>query len=431
MHRARNYTPLAVGLVSALALFALFYFGLLSPWSANSDNPNRGYDYFGWPRAALAIRNGTNPFIAHDDYPDYGPWATPWVSFPTLAVAGVPLSYLSPWAGYWAANLLALALHLAIIFVFGRRIAAEPLRGRPDLARNCLFMASMGFFVPWAVMDHMGQYHSVAVLAVFLVLGWENRLSQVAGFTISALGKPVLAPAALVLVIRREWRTIAIITAVLLVTMGPWFILRHDASGGLEFGFNPIMRTYLGQAGDIAKYSGFRWNQQISLAAALDEIVPPEPNLKIRYDLLALILVETAIVAWRRNRQAAICLSIMSFFAFYARGHEYHYTLMVPVMMCLWSLPGGRYRTWWMLLLAISFAAPTTWIIFKYWYGFSDPVTGSCDQMLAANPVLYYGFLWQKPATALLLAATIAWTEVNTPTGDIGLTNRRLKSQSL
>ncbi len=57
-------------------------------------------------------------------------------------------------------------------------------------------------------MSHMGQYHSLAVRPVFLVLAGEGRAAQVTGFMISALAKPVLAPAALVLFVRREWKTI-------------------------------------------------------------------------------------------------------------------------------------------------------------------------------------------------------------------------------
>jgi hypothetical protein len=274
-------------------------------------------------------------------------------------------------------------------------------------------MLAMGFFVPWAVMYHLGQYHSVAVLAVFLTLAWQGRASQTAGFVLSALGKPVLGPAALVMVTRREWRTIAAICAILIVTMLPWFVLRYDASGALHWGRNPIMARCFEEAARIAKFSVFRWNQQISLSAALDEWMPAERHLQIRYALATLIVAASVVLSWRRDRQAAICLSVMWFFAFYARGHEYHYTLMVPIMMCLWSLSGGRYRNWWMVALAVSFAAPTTWIIFKYYYHFADPGSGSCDRMLATNPALYYAFLWQKPASALLLAATIAWTEIN------------------
>lgn len=397
--------PTAIGLAAALALFVLFKLQLLNGWSANSDHPYMGYDYFGWPRAALAILNGTNPFTAHLDY-DYGPWATGFVTFPALAVAGIPLAWLPPWGGFWAVSILALALHLAIIAVFGTRLDAP----RP---RDCVFMAAMGLFLPWYVMYYMGQYHSLAVLAVFLVLAWGSTASQVAGFAISALAKPVLGPAALVLFLRREWKTVWIIVGVLAVTMLPWFVIRHDAAG-FHPGLNPIMGEYTAEAALIAKYTAWRWNHQISLAAALDELLDPRANLMARYYLTVAILAAAALIALYRDRRAAICMALTWFFAFYARGHEYHYTLLVPVMLGLWSLPGGRYRTWWVVALAVAAAAPTTWVIFKYHYGIENSIR-SCDLMLSHNAPLYELFLWHKPATALLLASTIAWTESRGP----------------
>lgn len=395
----------ALGLIAALLLFLLFQFQALKGWSANSDHPALGYDYFGWPRAALAIRNGTDPFTADVDY-KYGPYATKFVSFPTLAVLGVPLTYLSPWTGFWIVNTLALILHLAIILVFGERAAADGARS----PRNIVFMLAMGFYLPWYVMYHMGQYHSLAVLAVFLVLASENRAAQVAGFMISALAKPVLGPAATVLFLRREWKTIWIVMGLIFLTMAPWFVLRHDASG-LHFAHNPIMKEYIDEARLISRYTAHRWNQEISLAAALGEFMPPARNLELREIFSVFMIAIAAVMAVNRDRRVAISMALMWFFVFYARGHEYHYTLLVPVMLCLWSLPGGRYRTWWMVALAIAAAAPTTWIIFKYYYKFPNPQIGSCELMLSTNRSLYYAFLWHKPVAALLLAATIAWTE--------------------
>ncbi len=401
--RLRITPPTLLGLLAALLLFLLFQARCLEGWSANSDNAAIGYDYFGWPRAGLAIRHGTDPFAAHRHY-GYGPYATQFVSFPALAVLGVPLTYLPPWTGFRLFNLFNLALHLAIVFVFGRRLS-----GAGRAPRDFVFMLAMGFYLPWYVMYHMGQYHSLAVLAVFLVLAGEGRAAQVTGFMISALAKPVLAPAALVLFVRREWKTIWIIMGLIFLTVVPWFVLRHDAAG-FYFGRNPIMTEYMTEARTISHYTAHRWNQEMSLAAALGEFMTAGRNLELRGILAVLVLALAAVLAWSRDRRAALALALMWFFVYYARGHEYHYTLLVPVMLCLWSLPGGRYRTRWMAALAVVAAVPTTWVIFKYGYGF-DPQSGTCDAMLAANAPLYYAFLWHKPATALLLAATIAWTE--------------------
>ena len=59
----------------------------------------------------------------------------------------------------------------------------------------------------------------------------------------------------------------------------------------------------------------------------------------------------------------------------------------------------------------ILLAAPTMWVIFKFYYAFANPVEGSSLLMLNTHRWFYYLFLWQKPVAAVLVAATILWTE--------------------
>lgn len=412
-----RYLPVISGSIFATVLFVLFVFNLLGEWSANTDHPLMGYDYYGLPRSALAIRFGTNPFTSHLDYPYYGPWATAWVTFPTLSILAAPLSYLPPKISFWVFNSLNFILHLTIIILFGRRFCRQRL-GQSTWTvqiRDCLFFGALGFFIPWYVLYYQGQYHSVAVLAVFLVLASRNRFIQLIGFSLSALGKPILVTAAPILFVRREWKVIGLILAVLLVGFVPWFIFKYDVETGLQFGRNEIMFDYLEQTSIIAKHSTYRWNQQISLSAALDEFMTPISNLQTRYVIGGLIILYSLII--RRQREAAIALSIIAFFAVYARGHEYHYTLFVPILACLYSL-GPRYNSWPMVLLAILMATPTTWIVFKYVYDFSDPVSGSANLMFSTNEVFYYLFLWHKPTAAMLTAVYIAVNETRTLWGN-------------
>lgn len=193
--------PLAVALGAALLLFVLFTAGVLRPLSPNTDGAPRGFDFFGLPRCGLAVRFGTNPFTAAEDYGQYGPWATPWISHPAMCVAAAPLSYLPPWTAFWSFAAFNLLLHLGIIAAFGLRLSRTDFGGQswPARLRDLLFFTATGFFIPWSVMYEMGQYHSLAVLALALVL--IHPRYAVAAFVLSALSKPILAPAALVLVV--------------------------------------------------------------------------------------------------------------------------------------------------------------------------------------------------------------------------------------
>ncbi|MCI4624965.1 MAG: hypothetical protein L3V56_03295 [Candidatus Magnetoovum sp. WYHC-5] len=379
----------------------------MNGWSANTDHPWLGYDYFNLARCALAVRFGTNPFTSHIDYVQYGPWATNFASFPTLCVLAVPLSYLPPWAGFWLLNSFNLLLHLMILALFGIKII-----GKGSIIRDSVLMFFAGFFMPWYVLYYQGQYHSVSILAVTLVLAWSGKTAyQVAGFVMSALSKPVLAPASLILFIRYQWKTIIIIGGILVLTFMPWFFMCYDVKNGLSFCINNGMLNYMQETSIYSKFNSWRWNQELTLSAALGEFLTPSVNLTVRYVLTTFIAIWAAFFIGKRAYIPALCLSLMCFFTMYARGFEYYYTLFVPILLSLYTEPDGRYRNWWIVFIMFGMASPTAWVIYKYYYNFLNPMIGSGDIMFNTNMVLYYLFLWQKPFFALLLSAVIITTE--------------------
>src|SRR5262249_15189446 len=157
-----RFAPVILGCAAALLLFVFVRFNVLNHYSANTDHPFPGYDYFGFPRCGLALRLGQNPMVSAQKQSQYGPWATDWISHPSLCIAALPFSYLPPWTSFWTFITLNLMLHLAIIILFGRRICRRNffLQPRADQARDLLFFLAMGLFMPWYVMYYMGQYHS-------------------------------------------------------------------------------------------------------------------------------------------------------------------------------------------------------------------------------------------------------------------------------
>lgn len=410
----RRHLPIVVGLAAAGLLFLFVRLNTLNALSANTDHPTVGYDFFGFPRCGLAIRFGTNPFRASQDYPMYGPWATPWVTHPTLCLAAVPLSYLPPWTAFWTFNAANLMLHAAIIIVFGMRLARRDFLSQPrsDQVRDLIFFAAMGLFMPWYVMYYMGQYHSFAVLALFLVLA--SPTTPVLGFVISALAKPVLAPAGLVLMMRQQWRAVVLIGVLVAAGTLPWMYMHYSVPRGLSFGRNHILDTFLETSQQFTKYTAYRWNQQMSLSAALDEWMPSTEHLKYRY-MLAAFTVGVGVVLFRRKQmEVAVAACTLWFFFLYGRGHEYHGTLYVPLLLCLYSLEGERYRGWPLVVIGVLMALPTTYGLFNLFYPIENRppfLSYESSMMVDKNRALYYLFLWQKPLCAFLLLGLMLWKE--------------------
>src|SRR5690606_19677381 len=148
-----------------LGAFCLYVFWVLG-W-AELFTPMRfseAFDYFTLPRCGLAFLNGTSLYSSSADFSFFGPHATQWASHPALCFFfGIPSVFLSEDFGFHFFNLFYLSIHLFIIWSFGKKIT---YRTRKD----AVFFFFLGFFFPWAVAYHLGQYHVFAVLALALVL---------------------------------------------------------------------------------------------------------------------------------------------------------------------------------------------------------------------------------------------------------------------
>lgn len=363
-------------------MFAISWLGWLDDWTPLRDSFAR--DYVTLPKCGLAVRHGTDLYTSSADYPEYGPVGNGWLSHPLLCVtAGVPLSFLGPFTGYRILNLCWLALHLWLLVAFGRKLKS------PYRPRDYVLFAALGLCFPWYVMYVVGQYHALSVLALGMVLLGARR----GGFILSAVTKPALAPAGLVLLVRghRYWREILVVGVVVAAATLPFW---------------NVLDEYLRIGQDQAKLFVPGWDQQVSLALLLDDLVDPERNLRWRQIGTVLVLVYATIGLWRKPVELALAFASLWFFVYYARGHEYHATLLVPVFLYLWTEPSGRYRTTWVAFLAVVTCLPTTWPLFHI-----DPAFPDFDILMDKSAILFALFLAQKPVAALLLIGTVVATE--------------------
>lgn len=416
--------PVLLSLISASLLIFFYCFGTLNFWSPMGGSV--AYDTFTLPRCGLAIRFGTDPFTSSADYPFYGNFATNWASHPLLCVvAGAPLSYLSPGLEQLVTTSLYCILHFWILVSFGARLAPAAVptvsesrvlkaiwqRLKQWHLRDYLFFSAAGFFFPWYVMLVLGQYHAIVVFALAAILLSERNL--VLGFVLSAIGKPVLAPAALALFAARKWRIILIISAICALCYLPWLVLRYDVPRGLHLGMNESFIKFFEVSSRYTRFSVVGWNQEMGWSKIFDEFANPNEHFPFRVALAALPVMLAVWLGFQKKLQLAIAVSVLWFFFLYGRGHEYHYTLALPLLAFLYCHESGRYRTAFTAVIAMIAAAPTVFPLIMGLHGF--PTTGAANHaaMKAANPFLFWIYLLHKPIIAPLILVQVFWVEKN------------------
>ncbi len=395
--------PTWAGIGFALFIFVAYMLHWFTSWTPLEGTYAR--DYITLPQCGLAARFGTDMYTSSQDYISFGTVGNGWLSHPALCVSlGIPLSYLPPFFGFKLMNFLYLALHLGILTAFGRRLKA------PYKVRDYVVFIAIGVFFPWYVMYHVGQYHAIAVMALALALAGPGK--TVFAFVLSAISKPVLAPAGLVLITRGRWKESLKIVALVALISVPFMKLGYPSvQEGLRWGGGSF-DEFLTIGQDQAKLFVPRWDQQVSLAMLIDEWFPTWNNLNVRIGLTVALLAFALIALRRKPIEVAIAVSSLWYFVYYARGHEYHATLLVPIFAYLWTEPRGLYRNWWVALLCVSSALPTTWPIFIHKLGLPGPAPDSFVYMEERSPLAFNLFIAHKPVTVLLLVLTVAFIEL-------------------
>ena len=422
-----------IAMASAVFLFFLFTLHRLDSLSSLTDSTVKGIDYFTLPRCGLALLNGSNVFTSTADYQSYGPWGSNYTSHPLLClVFGIPLAKLSPWVGYWLMNFCYLILQLVMLQVFFSRSNKIKFSGVEKIWET-VFAISSGFFMPWYTMYNQGQYHALAVLGLFLILAWPYKLqTQVGGFLLSAFAKPVLAPLAIVIFFARSlgpfrykiliWTSVIVILGSLPFAVD-WSYLFSD----FRLNMTESFQFYLTNGSDYMKYAIWRWNQQQSLATVLDEFMSRDLSLAVRYLLTGIVISLSVFLVAVKNRNQnqnqnnighnqsivpALALCSTWYFLMYARGHEYQWTLFLPILLCLYFENSGRYRNAWIAFLGLFLAMPNGYFIYHLIHQFNGVDAMPSSKMIEISPTAYALFIFPKPLGALLVAVTITVNEL-------------------
>ena len=139
----------------------------LDRFSPGTPDHRLGIDFFQVPRGYQNLFHGNSIFLT--ELSRFGPYSTPYVNHPCVAVAvGSWTSWLGPWTGYCAFVAVSLGLLL-----FAATLLASALEGAAwkAFAFFVMFCSIPTYYMLWA-----GQMHVFLVVAVALILAGLVRL---------------------------------------------------------------------------------------------------------------------------------------------------------------------------------------------------------------------------------------------------------------
>lgn len=400
--RVKNYPPLGLSLLLATFLFFSHPWELFNFLSANSDNPYWGFDYFGLPRCGLALLQGLST-AGSEKVIHYGPWSTDWSSHPAMCFfLGIPFSqFQNPRHSYFLANTIYYLIHLLALFVLtpinDKRRFSE-LRLIEKIKHYTLYTL-VGFFVPYVIIYHYAQYHALSVLAFTFLL--MPRPLYVTGYVLSALTKPIFAPAGILLIVLKRWSDIFKI--VLFTSLGtlPWFFIdKRKSDSSLSDLFSSGLHKL--------KYSVPNWEQEQSLAKIIEYFLDPEANFIVRCSIAVLQMVSAIGLCRKGRHNAALGVTCLIFFTLYARGHEYHAVTLIPLFLVLFHNQEVIYKSWSFIFVVALFALPTTYPLLN---GVLGSGNGPISSFMQASIPLGWAFVLQRPIAVLALWIFIVWNE--------------------
>jgi hypothetical protein len=398
MYQMRSKT-VYIALSSALGLFVLFLFQGLDKFSSLTDSPWKGMDHFSLPRCAIAFWADVTVFDSHTFAKDFGPWSSNWASHPLLcATLGTLFAGIPPWTGYWVATGFYFLIFCFLIFSFLFQLPKE--KSRVDLLKNVLFCVFIGFSMPWYTLFNQGNYHAFVVLGLGLILlKPESTTHSVAGFALSAFGKPLLMPHGMVYLIQKRWKvvflTVAIVAVGSLLTFENVEELRR---------FIDIGRSYSGEG-------VFRWNQQQGIETVIQETLLRPWSYQLRLSFTVVTLIFGLLLLYKKRTIPALAVISTWYFWFNARGHEYHWTLFTPILLALY-VNDLKYRNFYLVFLTALISMPNAYPLFHLVGQFQSTNDLSNSRMFELSPTLYALFLIPKPLSVLVFLLLVFKTEV-------------------
>ena len=359
-------------LIVALAVHALFVTSLvhpshflnpLFPEGAHNLEEGQGSDFFAFYQAGRYVLDGQDIYRRPMEDPDrvvpYGYFYRylPFVAF----TFGVAANALDPWPSYWV-WVVIVELILALVILSTKRLVRDP-----TLFAQLAAMWLM--FSPFYIEQYMGQLTFVMSALIFAFALAHARGRPRAfdwSWILSVLVKHVTILYVPILVRMRRLRPIVIAVVLLAASTVPYLLLRPADTG--QFGhdnFSLNLYPYPGNFGALALVMVLK-DRFFPAASEPLTYVGPLMLSVTRLLILGVMGVPTlwALTTTFRRRpfdfveQLALWTAV--YFFVFREVWEYHYVLLVPVIVLLYAKT--RARVLWVIYALL--AAPTLFVLY-------------------------------------------------------------------
>ena len=365
-------TSARILLIAALLVHAVFVASLvhpdhflnpLFPEGAHNLEEGQGSDFFAFYQAGRYVLDGEDIYRRPMEDPErvvpYGYFYRylPFVAY-TLGVAS---NALSPWAAYWS-WIAIVELILALTILATRRLVDDTtLFG---------YLAAMWLmFTPFYIEQYMGQLTFVmsALIFVFALARARGRLAAFDwSWILSVLIKHVTILYVPILVRTRRMRPIVLAVLLLVASTVPYFLLRPADTG--QFGHDNFSFNLYPYAGNLGALALVMVLKDHFFPAASQPLVHAGPLMLsiTRLLLLAVMAVPTLWALWTTFRRRpfdfveSLGLWTMVYFFVFREVWEYHYVLLLPVLVLFYAKT--RARVLWVIYGLL--AAPTLFVLY-------------------------------------------------------------------
>jgi hypothetical protein len=381
-------------LVVALVVHGLFIASLVDPGhflnplfpeGMHNVGEGQGSDFFAFYQAGRYVLDGEDIYQRPMDDPDrvvpYG-YFYRYLPFTALTL-GVALNALPPWPAYWL-WVVIVELILALVILQTRRMTSD--------ATLFGYLAAMWLmFSPFYIEQYMGQLTFVmsALIFVFALARARGRLAAFDwSWILSVLVKHVTILYVPILARMRRLRPIVLALVLLAASTVPYVLLRTSDTGQFghdNFSFN--LYPYPGNFGALALVMVLK-NRFFPAASEPLFYVGPLMLSITRLLLLAVMAVPTLTALWITFRRRAfdfvesLGLWTMVYFFVFREVWEYHYVLLLPILVLFYARTRARVL-WWIYGLL---AAPTLFVLYDVAGDFPE------DSWTAFEHVLNHAF---------------------------------------
>ena len=352
-------------------MMASLHWRFLDRFVGVADGPI-GLDFFQTPRGYNNLLMGNSIFAT--ELSDYGPYATPYLYHPVVALAVGPWTApWTPWTAYAVFVGVSLGLLLLSAWLLASAFQNPAERGFTYFA---IFCSPPVYMMLWS-----GQSHVLLVVAMAMILGGLMRLEQEPreverygrwiqlGLAISLLSKPIAVLMLPVLFVTAETRRKLLVSMAVYAVVSLLFLVVERLNPG---GYNGIhwLNIFRVSSAPMAvqsvvepvEFDLLKAPQFHSLPVLVDRIAGfPVPSFCFRLPLIAILVMSLSplVLPERAQRLCAaivtVLLCILSHYLCYYPVLAYHYTTLLPalpVLLWLWQRESGpRLRG----LLAASF----------------------------------------------------------------------------